>query len=128
MFNNKLNTQRKYKNNNKKKEVAWRSWGRLLFWCEMRLRREFLVDDDGWWWSWDVRRKKKKGREEMICHGFMIEVMMIERRSGCERAAVKVWVRRWGICCGVYRGDDPYGDGDDDIYREERRGVIRVSN
>jgi len=25
-------------------------------------------------------------------------------------------------------GDDPYGDGDDDTYREERRGVIRVSN
>ena len=25
-------------------------------------------------------------------------------------------------------GDAPHGDGDDDIYREERRGVIRASN
>ena len=28
----------------------------------------------------------------------------------------------------MYGGEDPYGDGDDDIYREERRGVIRISN
>ena len=41
-----------------------------------------------------MRRKKKKGREEIICRGFMIEVVMIERSSGCEKAAVKVWVRR----------------------------------
>ena len=30
----------------------------------------------------------------------------------------------WRVCIG--KGH--YGDGDDDIYGEERRGVIRVSN
>ena len=28
----------------------------------------------------------------------------------------------------MYGGEDEYGDGDDDIYREEMRGLIRVSN
>ena len=32
----------------------------------------------------------------------------------------------WGCMCR--RWLDDYGDGDDDIYREERRGMIRVSN
>jgi len=31
---------------------------------------------------------------------------------------------RWRCCIS----QDHYGDGDDDIYREEMRGVIRVSN
>ena len=29
---------------------------------------------------------------------------------------------------GAAVADNPYGDSDDDIYNEERRGVIRVSN
>lgn len=33
-----------------------------------------------------------------------------------------------GAAVEMYGGEDDYGDGDDDIYREERRGVIRVSN
>ena len=31
---------------------------------------------------------------------------------------------RWR--CSI--GPNHYGDGDDDIYREERRGVLRISN
>jgi len=44
--------------------------------------------------------------------------------KGCVRRKRDGRELRWRCCIGP----DHYSDGDDDIYREERRGVISVSN
>jgi len=71
-----------------------------------------------WWWGGDWRRwgvvwwgyEEGGAKREMGCVG------LVDGDDDDQRG----W--RWCIW------PDHYGDGDDDIYREEKRGVIRVSN